>query len=96
MGYKPEEKVIPKFPIKKSRKIKLNLGDRAHIRAYAPTDRFTLRFLRCYLDSCATYHPFCVKEFPSNVCTEAATMKESCNVGTVSANTREWYGELKV
>ena len=52
-----------------------------------PTDRFTLDWWKCYLDSCATYHTFFIEEFLADVNKGDTTMNGSCNAGTVSTNT---------
>ena len=61
-----------------------------------PTDRFTLDWWKCYLDSCATYHTFFIEEFLADVHKGETTMNGSCNAGTVSTNTKGWYGGFQV
>ena len=61
-----------------------------------PTDRFTLDWWKCYLDSCANYHTFFIKEFLADVHKGETTMNGSCNAGTVSTNTKGWYGDFQV
>jgi len=91
-----KKKVIATSPKKKSRQVKNVVVGEKPVLTEMATDRFTLDWWKCYLDSCATYHTFFVKEFLSKVHTGTATMKGSCNAGTVSTNTRGWYGEFKV
>ena len=56
----------------------------------------TLDPWKLYLDSCATYQTFFVKEFLDMVHKGKSTMSGSCNVGTTSTNIQGWYGEFKV
>ena len=42
-------------------------GEENPILIELPTDRFTLDWLKCYLDICATYHTFFIEEFLANV-----------------------------
>ena len=58
--------------------------------------QFTLDLWKLYLDCCATYHTFFVKEFLTWVHKGKATMTGSCNVGTTSTNTQGWSGEFKL
>ena len=64
--------------------------------AEVPTDRFTLDWWKCYLDSCATYHTFFAEIFLKNIRTGRTTMNGSCNAGTVSTSTKGWYGDFEV
>ena len=58
--------------------------------------RVTLDPWKIYLDSCATYYTFFVKEFLAKVHKGKSTITGSCNAGTTSTNTPGWYGEFKV
>ena len=49
--------------------------------------RVTLDPWKLYLDRCATYHTFFVKEFLARVQKGKATITGSCNAGTTSTNT---------
>jgi len=61
-----------------------------------PGERFTLTWWKCYLDSCASYHSVFMEEFLRDIREGKSTMEGSCNAGTVSANTKEWYGDFEV
>ena len=43
--------------------------------------RLTLHWWKVYLDSCATYHTFFVKEFLRNIEENKGTMNGNCNAG---------------
>ena len=45
--------------------------------------RYTLDWWKCYLDSCASYHTFFVKEFLRDISKGTSTMSGSCNADTV-------------
>ena len=47
---------------------------------------------KLYLNSCATYHTFFVKELLARVQKGKAKITGSCNEGTTSTNTQGWYG----
>ena len=64
--------------------------------ANVPGKGFTLTWWKCYLDSCTTYHAFFMKEFLCEVREGKSTINDSCNAGTVSINTKGWYGDFKV
>ena len=64
--------------------------------ANVPARRFILTWWKRYLDSCATYHSFFIEEFLRNVREGNSTMSGSCNAGTVSTNTKGWYGDFKI
>ena len=51
---------------------------------------------KCYLDSCATYHPFFMEEFLHDMREGKSTMSGSSNAGTVSTNTKGWYGDFEI
>ena len=72
------------------------MGSKKPVLAKLHTDRFTLDNWKFYLDSCATYHTFFVREFLDRVYSVKTYMNGSCNSGTVTTNTRGWYGKLKV
>ena len=42
------------------------------------------------------YHTFFIEEFLSDVHKGDTTMNVSCNAGTVSTNTKGWYGDFQV
>ena len=56
----------------------------------------TLEWWKCYLDSCASYHTFFVKEFLKNIFEGVATMTGRCNAGTTVSSKRGTYGDFKV
>ena len=58
--------------------------------------RLTLEWWKCYLDSCASYHTFFVKEFIKNIQEGGGTMTGRCHSGTTRTNTRGSYGDFKV
>ena len=72
------------------------MGSEKPILAELHTDRFTLDNWKWYLDSCTTYHTFFVREFLDIVSFDKTSMNGSCNVGTVTTNSRGWYDEFKV
>ena len=74
----------------------VNEGGKNPILIELLTDRFTLDWWKCYLDSCATYHTFFIKEFPAGVHKGETTINGSCNAGTVSTNTKGWYGDFQI
>ena len=76
--------------------VPLDMGSEKPILAKLHTDRFTLYIWKCYLDSCANYHNFFVREFLDRVYLGKTAINGSCNAGTVTTNTRGWYGEFKV
>jgi hypothetical protein len=57
---------------------------------------YTLDWWTCYLDSCASYHTFFVKEFLRDVCKGSSTMNGSCNAGTVLLKQKGWYKNFQV
>ena len=71
------------------------MGGEKPVLAELPTDRFTLDKWKCYLDSCATYHTFFVREFLDRMYLGKIAMHGSCNAGTVTNNARGWYGKFK-
>ena len=83
---------------KKAEKIAVpvNEGGENPILIELPTDRFTLDWWKCYLDSCATYHTFFIEEFLADVHKGDTTMNGSCNAGTVSTSNKGWYGDFQV
>ena len=76
--------------------VPLDMGSEKPVLAEIHTDRFTLDNWKCYLDSCATYHNFFVREFLDRVFSGKTTMNGSCNAGTVTTNIKGWYSEFKV
>ena len=69
--------------INKARETSRNEG---FLLANVPSSRFALTWLKCYLDSCATYHSFFLEEFLNGVCTGKSTKNGSCTTGTVSTS----------
>ena len=57
--------------------------------------RFMLDWWKVYLDSCATYHTFFVKEFLQGIYTSKTVMNSSCNAGSVSTRKKGWLANLK-
>ena len=56
----------------------------------------TLDWWKLYLDSCASYHTFFVKEFLMNIYECAGAMNRNCNAGTKRITKRGYYGRLRV
>ena len=56
----------------------------------------TLDWWKCYLDSCASYHTFFMKQFLTNITQGGATMTGNCNAGTTTANKQGSYGDFRV
>ena len=56
----------------------------------------TLEWWKCYLDSCASYHTFFVKEFLKNTQEGGGTMTGNCNAGTTRITKKGSYGDLQV
>ena len=82
--------------VKSKGDVTLDMGGENPVSAEIPTDRFTLDKWNCYLDSCVTYHNLFVRDFLDILYLGNTAMNGSCNVGTVTTNTRGWYGEFKV
>ena len=59
-------------------------------------NRVTLDWWKCYLDSCASYHTFFIKQFLTNITQGGATMTGNCNAGTTTANKQGSYGDFRV
>ena len=76
--------------------VPLDMGSKKTVLVEIPTDRFNLEKWKCYLESCATYHTLFVREFLDRVYWGKTAMNGSCNYGTVTNNTRGWYGKFKV
>ena len=76
--------------------VPLDMGSKNLVLAELHTDRFTLDNWKYYLESCAAYHTFFVREFLDRVYLRKTAMNGSFNVGIVTTNTRGWYGEFKV
>ena len=62
----------------------------------AKNTRYTLDWWKCYLDSCASYHTFFVKEFLRDISEGSSTMSGSCNAGTVLLQKKGWYKNFQV
>ena len=58
--------------------------------------QLTLQWWKIYLDSCATYHTFFVKEFLKNVVENKGTMNGNCNAGETKITKRGYFGKLGV
>ena len=58
--------------------------------------RYTLDWWKCYLDSCASYHTFFVREFLRHVQDSSTTMNGSCNAGSVMLREKGWYKNFQV
>ena len=56
----------------------------------------TLNWWKLYLDRCASYHTFFVKEFLMNIHKGAGAMNGNCNSGTTRITKRGYYGRLRV
>ena len=76
--------------------VPLDMGSKKPVLAELHADRFNLYNWKCYLDRCAIYHTFFVRGLLDRVSLGKTAMNDSCNVGTVTTNTRGWYGEFKV
>ena len=82
--------------VKSKGTVPLDMGGKKTVLAELPTNGFTFDKWKCYFDSCATYHTFFVRDFLDRVYLGKTAMNGSCNAGTVTTNTRGWYGEFKV
>ena len=71
--------------------VPLDMGSEKPVLSELHTERFTLDNWKCYLDSCATYHTFFVREFLYRVYSVKKAMNGRCNAGTMTTNTRGWY-----
>ena len=58
--------------------------------------RYTLDWWKCYLDSCASYHTFFVREFLCHTQDSSTTMNGSCNAGSVLLRQKGWYKNFQV
>ena len=58
--------------------------------------RLNLDWWKLYLDRCASYHTFFVKEFLMNIYEGAGAMNGNCNTGTKIITKRGYYGRLRV
>ena len=76
--------------------VPLDMGSEKPVLAKLHTDIFTLDDWKCYLDICATYHTFFVREFLDIVSSGKTAINGICNAGTVTTNTRGWYRKFKV
>ena len=56
----------------------------------------TLNWWKCYLDSCASYHTFFVREFLKNIEEDESTMDGKCNTGYVLLKKKGWYKNFQV
>ena len=72
--------------------VPLDMGGEKPVLGELHIDGLTLEDWKCYLDSCATYHNFFVREFLDRVYSGKTAMNGSGNAGTVTNNTRGWYG----
>ena len=80
----------------KTESISLPKGSEKPVLAELPGLRFTLDWWKVYLDSCATYHTFFVKECLRGIYMSKTIMNGSCNAGTVSTRKKGWFGEFEV
>ena len=60
------------------------------------TKRLTLDWWKLYLDSCASFHTFFVKEFLMNISEGTGAMNGNCNAGTTIMTKRGYYRRLRV
>ena len=58
--------------------------------------RLTPDCWKLYLDSCASYHTFFIKDFLMNIYEGAGAMNGNCNAGTTIITKRGYYGRLRV
>ena len=78
------------------RPIKTNIGGtnaqskRWKMMAKMRSRRNTLDWWKCYLDSCASYHTFFVREFLKNIEEDESTMDGNCNAGSVLLKQKGW------
>ena len=71
--------------------------NRKHVRyPKVKNGRYTLDWWKCYLDSCASYHTFFVKEFLRDAHEGSSTMNGSCNAGEVLLKQKNWYKNFQV
>ena len=73
--------------------VPLYMGGEKPALAKLPTTSLTSDNWKCYLDICATYHNFFVRELIDRVYSGKTAMNGSCNAGTLTTNTRGWYVE---
>ena len=58
--------------------------------------RLTLDWWKVYLDSCASYHTFFVKEFLKNIQEGKGTMNGNCNAGETRITKRGYFEKMTV
>ena len=84
------------------RPIKINIGGikaqpkRWKMMAKMRSRRHALDWWKCYLDSCASYHTFFVREFLKNVEEDGSTINGNCNAGSVLLKEKGWYKNFQV
>ena len=54
-----------------------------------------LDWWKVYLDSCATYHTFFMKEFLRNIEENKGTTNDNCNAGETKITRRGYFGEMR-
>ena len=84
------------------RSIKTNIGGnkaqpkRRKMIAKVRNRRHTLDWWKCYLDSCASYHTFFVREFLKNIKEDGSTMDGNCNAGSVPLKKKGLYKNFQM
>ena len=58
--------------------------------------QLTLQWWKVYLDSCATYHTFFIKEFLKNIEENMGTMHGNYNAGETKITKRGYFGQRRV
>ena len=71
-------------------------GSKVRFKVISGGKRLTLQWWKVYLDSCATYHTFFVKEFLKNIVENKGTMNGNCNAGETKITKRGYFGKLRV
>ena len=80
----------------KTESVSLPKGGEKLVLAEVPGLRFTLDWWKVYLDNCATYYTFFVKECLRGIYTSKTVTNGSCNPGTVSTRKKGWFGKFEV
>ena len=75
----------------------LNIHERkVRFKGISGGKRSTLQWWKVYLDSCASYHTFFLKEVLKNIVENKGTMNGNCNAGETKITKRGYFGKLRV
>ena len=94
-GFVLAQNLIPEEESTK-RPIKINIGGtnaqskRWKMMTKMRSRRNTLDWWKCYLDSCASYHTFFVRDFLKNIEEDGYKMDGNCNAGSVLLKEKGW------